>query len=337
METEKQELTAEQQAEANELAEQEAAEAAKKQAEKEDLNPDDDLENDDLDDDGNPIEKKVEPWMEEDSADDQTSDDDPSKSVPVGKYVSLKKNLRGQLVEKDDELEKLKAENEALRAGKTIKKETKLVRPNIDDFYDDDDYHDALDKYHDDRAGETYQRNQQLSQQNAEVQKAIKDRDDSVDEHYVRVNGLLKESGIAPAIYKTAEIEMRKSIAAVIPKGKDADIIFDQFIHLLGEGSEKVSFFIGRNVNARNKFQSLLAADHTGLRAAIYLGQEKQRLTNPTKLKSQASKPAPNAKGDTGTETGTALQRKYNKASDGQAAFDIKRKAKLSGVDTSNW
>ncbi|GAH27866.1 unnamed protein product, partial [marine sediment metagenome] len=55
-----------------------------------------------LDADGNPIVPELEPWMKEEV--EEQDPDDPSKQVPVGKFVSVKKKLKGQISDRDEEI-----------------------------------------------------------------------------------------------------------------------------------------------------------------------------------------------------------------------------------------
>ena len=71
-----------------------AEEEAKKAAELE-------VEEPELDEDGNPIVAAKEPWMEEEEVKEQDPGD-PSKQVPVGKHVAIKRKLKGQISERDD-------------------------------------------------------------------------------------------------------------------------------------------------------------------------------------------------------------------------------------------
>jgi len=280
----------------------------------------------------------VEP--EEGDTGDQTSDDDPSQSVPVGKFVGLKKKLRGQITERDDEIEKLKRENAELAKLKP-KPETALARPKRDDFDDDELFDEAFDEYTQSRTTETINRTRLEEQQQTDQQKAHQNLTEAVDGHYLRAAELIEKRGIKPEIYQAADTTVRKAVEAVFPN--QGDIIVDQFISVLGEGSEKVIPFMGRNKTALAKFQSLLVSDKTGIKAAIYLGEEKRRLLNITNLnpRSNAPNPATNLKGDEPT-TGAAgrFKKKFNAAdakNDIQLAYNIKKEARAAGVDVSKW
>lgn len=274
-----------------------------------------------------------EPWME---TEEETGDQQPaetSNQVPVSKYVKLKKKLRGQISERDEELERLRIENAKLKKTE----HTPISRPNRDDFISDDDYHDALDKYFDDRAQETYQRNQIQKSQEEKKTQHIERVKESVDKHYERAAVLVEKAGIDEEVYKNADMVVRHAVETIQPKM--GDVIMDEMIANLGEGSEKVVYYLGRNPNALNQFQSLLVSDPSGLKAAIYLGQQKQRLTNPTKPKSRAPEPAPEVEGDI-SPSNSGLKKKYDaahKKGNMQEAYNIKKMAKKNGVDVARW
>ena len=151
----------------------------------------------------------------------------------------------------------------------------------------------------------------------------------------------MQESGIKQEIYDKSDETVRQVIEDIIPGG--GDNIFEALISKMGEGSEKVTYFIGRN---KAEFQSKLMADKTGIEAAIYLGRQLERFNNSsaTKRKTKAPAPASNANGDTtvknSTVSGKAFKKKYDalhKAGNSTKAFNIKIEAKKAGVKTSEW
>jgi len=264
--------------------------------------------------------------------------DDPSRQVPVGKFVGLKKKLKGQISDRDEEIERLKKERDDALKLKP-KEETVLVRPKRDDFETDELFDEAFDTYNQSRTTEAINRTRLEDQQKVGQVQAQEKLTEAVDSHYERAETLIEESGIKPEVYKAADTTVRKAVEAITPNL--GDVIVDQVISILGEGSEKVIYYLGRNKPALNKFQSLLASDKSGMKAAVYLGQEKQRLTNPIKPRSNAPDPATNIKGDapiTGAEV--KFKKKYDAAhgkSDLQQAYNAKKEAKAAGVDVSKW
>jgi hypothetical protein len=274
-------------------------------------------------------ESELEDWMKEDS--EEENDEKPVK------FLKAKKRLKGVIAEKDDELERLKAENEALK-NKQVSKPVELKRPDPLDFDTDEAYNAALDDYH----ISLYESRQQQTH-TVEKQKEIKRNiQAAADAHYERVETLMKESGISPEKYRSADTKLRQIVEAEFPKR--GDIITDNFLGVMGDGSEKVAYYIGNNETARLKFQALLREDPLGIKAAMFLGEQKNRLNNttqPKKQKSKASPPASNASGDVkNSSREKALKKKYTEAhkkGDGQTAFNAKKEARKAGIDVSKW
>jgi hypothetical protein len=69
----------------------------------------------------------------------------------------------------------------------------------------------------------------------------------------------------------------------------------------------------------------------------MWLGQEKQRLTNPIKPRSNAPDPAKSVKGEVPTGSAGKFKKKYDSAKSPQEAYDIKKAAKAAKVDVSQW
>lgn len=267
-----------------------------------------------------------EPWM---------LDNDGENEKPV-KFLKAKKRLKGEVEAKNKEVEELKAKVEALSNGKQPPPQPgDLKRPDELDFETTEEYHKALDEYHDKR----YELKQQVAQQQAVKNSAYAELSKSIEGHYERAESLIEQHGIKPENYKDADTRVRGAIASIAPQ--TGDIIVDQLINSMGDGSEKVMYHLGRNKTALAELQNILRTDNTGgLKAAAYLGRKLEQLTNPTRRKTKAPAPSPQAKGDTGGQTAEALKRKYDaahKKRDGQSAFSLKRQAKKSGVDTSKW
>jgi len=279
----------------------------------------------------------VEPWMQEEEAGEQTPDD-PSKNVPVGKFVSLKKELRGQIADRDEELEKLRSENEALRLA-SPKQETTLNRPNRDDHGTDEEYEVALSKYEGDRLQDTYNRNRKVEQQDEATKQAQENINQAMDSHYERADKLMETSGLSKEKYIAAS----KNTKAVFDEvfGQAGNMVFENVFAKLGKGSEKLEYFIGVNRAAQDKVKSLINDDPLGISLAMWLGEEKQRLTKLIKPKSNAPDPAQKAGGDVptgGNADETKMRKAYQKIGPGTTeSYNIKKKGKAAGYDVSGW
>ena len=280
-------------------------------------------------------EGEEETWMKEE--DEQAPKEDPSKQVPVGKHVALKKKLRGTIKEQDDEIERLKKENAALQKPQAPAEPA--LRPKREDFDSDDLFDEAIDGYRDERTRETLSQQTAQSQQQADIEKSQARLNDAVDTHYLRAAQLIEKTGIKPEIFKASDVAVRKAVDSVMPERGER--VVDEMISRIGDGSDKVMYYLGRNQAALDRLKSLLVSDPSGIEAAIYLGQEKQRLTNPTKPRTQAPDPAARLTGDAPSGAKhKALKRAYDKAHNGggiQDAYNAKKAAKQAGVDVSKW
>lgn len=270
-----------------------------------------------------PKQEEPEPWMLEEDENDKPT-----------KFLKAKKRLKGQIEAKDLEIEKLRAEIEAVKQQRPTPQTGQLKRPIEFDYETTEEYHAALDEYE----AKKYAAIQQTEAQQRMAQQAERETADSVDRHYQRAEALIDGGLVSQENYIGADTVVRNAFEAIAPTMGNR--IVDQFIKTMGEGSEKVMYHLGRNKQALAELQAIMQTDATGLQAAVYLGKKLEHLTNPNRRKSTAPSPAPEPTGDAAGATGSALKRKYKaarKAGDTQAAFSLRRQAKKSGVDVSDW
>lgn len=250
-------------------------------------------------------------------------------------HQNMKLKLKGRVSDRDKTIDRLRAERDEL---KTQKPETTLNEPDENKFDNREEYLTAKSKYNDELSQRTYDRNQLKTKQTTDMKDAIDKRDAEVTKHYDRAGELIKNSNITEELYQKADVVLRKAVEAHAPKM--GDIIMDNIISILGKGSEKVMYKLGVNKPARNKFLELLKTDPSGMKAAVYLGQQKQKITNPKKPQSKAPNPAAEIHGDEKpiVMSEGKYKKAYDKAGAGtQAAWDMKKAAKAAGVDTSKW
>ncbi len=279
-------------------------------------------------------------WLSdgEEDPDDETPTGD---TVPVAAHVKTKRKLKSKLSDRDSEIEQLRAENEALKKPQQQAPLARPKRPRTTDFDDQDKYEEAMDVYED--AVMAYQTNFVAANASHTQQQVdhMRNVDKGVDAHYDRAAVLVTEQNIDPDVFRKADETVKGIIEAVLPR--KGEIVFNELVSMLGEGSEKAMIYVGTNKNAKNEFHSLLNSDKTGIKAAMYLGRISERINSLGSKTSQARKPAKVLKGGTGGSAGrtaSAFQKKYaeaHKAKRSQEAFNIKREAKAAGVDTSKW
>lgn len=289
-------------------------------------------ETDDDEEDG----KSKEPWMADEG-------EQPPSTVPVGTHIKMKQKLKGRLHDQNDELERLKEENARLKAGQLTPATTTSrppKRPRENEFETLVEFEEALSEYEQKMVDH---RLQTANQKNAiqQMQLAAKAKlEEAVDDHYTRAAKLIQDNGIDTEVYQRADRTVREAIEVLMP-GK-GDFTTDQIISVLGEGSEKVMYFLGRNKNALNELKSLLVDDPTGLKATLYLGQQRERLLNNKQRLSKAPAPGKKVRGDATPNTAKAKallkKRKAAQAAGNlQLAYNIKKEAKAQGVDVSTW
>ena len=284
-----------------------------------------------------------------DDADDDDADDDDGQSgdkVPVKTHVKVKQKLKGKLKDAESELEQLRRENEQLKQGKPPAQQQPQQlkppkRPRRVDFDEEDAYEAAMDTYEEQRRSYdaqvityTSQQNQRQSQRHQQVEQAV-------DQHYDRAEKLVNKYGIKPEVYQQADKNVKMLLQQAIPN-LDPEMVFNNMVEMVGEGSEAAMFRIGKHKATGEEFSRLLREDQTGLKASIYLGRIAERIGNSnTKRTSQAPAPAAKARGDqvTNLKAGTAKRKWTDAHKKGriQEAYNLKKAAKAQGIDVSTW
>lgn len=314
-------------AEAEESPQDESVDAEEEAAEVVEEESEDLAESDDEDD----TDTEVEGWMQ---SEDETSQDDSEESDDSAIWATVRKKYKAKSEKEkaahNEELERLKAEVEALKTQKSTV-EAPSSKPKRDDFLDADDPDEAyVDAMFDWRNGQQDVKRQNAEQQ-ANQQKAQDDINSSVDQHYDRAAKLAKANKIEPAVYQQADAVVRGLL------GED---ITNAIISKMGEGSEKVMFNLGRNPRKLAELQGALTQDQTGLKAMMMLGKMSAELTLQ-KRKTNAPAPAKSVKGGSKVSNSEKkLKEAYDKAHNSHntgEAFKVKQAAKAAGHNTRNW
>lgn len=308
-------------------------------ADKDDISTEDDDEK----------EPELESWqLTEDT--ETSGGDQKSGFVPNAEAANRRKQakaLRGELKEKDSELEDLKKQVEVLKADKTPQVDTSikpLVKPTREQFdYDDDAYDAAIEKYYDDKFDQKLNSHSinanQKSQQDAQQQALESAKQKSLDDHYERAAKLVSQGKVTEESFKGADTVVRMTLEKMYPgQGDSSTDALISTLDGLGEGSEKVMYQLGVNPSKMHELQSKLTADPSGMLACAYLGQLQSQVQTPSKRRSQA--PAPSSKADgegVYAGKGGSLQKAYDKAEGSQERLTLKREAKLKGIDVSKW
>ena len=281
--------------------------------------------------DGEESEKKaeLEPW--------EITDEDKDANKPE-KTLKQKKAWRREKAAVNNELEKLKAENEALRAN-SGPKSTGPVRPDRYDFDDDDEY-DAKYAEYIVELTEAKRRAGKAAEAQRRFDSGI---ERGVEVHNERVSDFIAGNGISPDVYAARDAIVIAAIEKVTP-GK-GERVLDLFLSRLGEGSEKMPYFLGGNQAKLAELVTLLDAEPDGFSAMKFLTEENIKLRGKAtgKPKSKAPAPASTAKGGIATPSAAStgrLKRQYDSAhaeNDDDKAWDVRKQARSAGIDVSGW
>lgn len=284
-------------------------------------------------------EKVVAPWME--TEEEQTEEPEKEEAVSLKAFLKNKKKFKEREQAMAEELEQARRELERVKAQSFDKPISTSTRPKEWDFETDEDYQAALEKWEDERLDAKLETRAQVIARKEAEEREKQNVSAALDGHFERADKLIKESGISPEVYAAADTAFRNSVETIMP-GKGSAVV-DVLISRIGEGSEKVSYYLGRNETARAKFQALMMEDPTGIKASIFLGEQKARLTGATNKQktSKAPPPAPDVTGGkVATDSNADLQKRYRdaeKKGDYQSMLDARSAARRSGVDVSKW
>lgn len=275
-------------------------------------------------------ETEVEAWQLE----DEQASEGGEKRFTDSDVAAAKRKLKARIEKRDDEIAQLKAELEKLKSGRVEQPTAeRKPMPKLEDYdYDESKYQAAMESWMLAQID-----NVAKSRQSTETKsKAQQQLEQSVESHYERAAKLTAEHGIDETVYRGADLAVRQVVESVFEGA--GDVITDSLIARMGEGSEKVMYALGRSSEKRERLKAKLLEDPNGIAASIYLGELKAEITKPVKRVTNAPKPAKRATGGTGGGSGEdALRRKYQKESDMQVRFNLRREAKAKGFDVSKW
>jgi hypothetical protein len=279
-------------------------------------------------------EEPIEAWMQ---TGDQASDNAQSSEANTA-AAAVKRKYRAKLDDKNDEIEALKAEIASLKSGAATTPAKAEPMPTLEaSDYDEAKYQDKMQKWLLSQMRTINQQSTQQVQQQAQQQEMMQRQKSLVNEHYERAGTL----GVDPEVYQASDLAVRRTIDSVF--NGQGDNLTDMLISKLGEGSEKVMYYIGRNPAEQEKLKLKLQADPSGLDAMLYLGELKKEKTAPVKRASRAPKPAPQAHGDAaGSESAEARKlrdqyRKAEKEGSAQEMYNLRKEGKAKKFDVSNW
>lgn len=287
---------------------------------------------------GETVPAETEAWME-DGTDNATP-----KEVPLSALQAVRSKLKGKNTELKGENSDLRNELDQLKAqiaqGQPAAQPqaAPTVAPKLEDYdYDEGKYQQAMAQHYQGMINTTVNSNQQQQAQQAAAQKQINDIEQKSKEHYQRAQALVTKHGINPEVYGQADRKVREAIEQVLPNQGDATT--DRLISIIGEGSEKVLYAIGRNEAELDKVRAKLISDPSGLTLMAYLGQKNAEFSMPAKKKSNAPKPARQISGSGAKDETKNLIRAYKaaeKKGDIQGAFKARMALRRAKVNTQD-
>jgi hypothetical protein len=291
---------------------------------------------------------EVESWMQ--SEKETHKDDHESGFKPnheAAKRRRQNQSLRADIKEKDSELDELRKQVEALKAGSAPIESEQVKptpRPTREQFdFDDDLYDQAIDRWNDEKIerklNSHYNTSQQQAQQEKQKQEFQLAQTKNLNDHYDRAQKLVDDGKITEDAFRNSDQIVRTSLERQFQgEGNDITNTLISTLNSTGDDSEKVMFLLGNNPAKMQELQNLLSIQDGGLSAAMFLGQLQRDVKTPVKRRSQAPRPGSSAEGESGNggKAGT-LQKQYSKAESVQERISLKRAAAKNGVDTSKW
>ena len=103
----------------------------------------------------------------------------------------------------------------------------------------------------------------------------------------------------------------------------------------IGEGSEKLAYYLGSNSEALAKVKQLMQEDPRGFKANTWLTKSALKLTRKNTHISKAPEPDEPLQGDGSTVSATRLQEQYDKETDVSKLVNLRREARKLGVTLS--
>ncbi len=261
------------------------------------------------------------------------------KPSPEDALVYKLTKQKAKAKEYKSELDELKAELAALKAGtsqpQTQQRSQQPAQqyPPVPVLYEDgidtkEQYTQAYQRWMADCKA-VDQRNAQADQQKSEYKRQMEDM----------THNLAKRLGKFASEHKIKDDRVISAAEKATSEIDEATKIEGSLAYLLdsvGDGGERVAYYIGTNEGAMAKVKELLQADSTGLKAVAHMTKLAEKLK--PKHSSRTSKaPAPDRsiKGDGSPASQRKLQDEYDKAStksDLKGMREILRKAEKVGV-----
>lgn len=266
------------------------------------------------------------------SLDDE--EDKQRKPTPEQALVFKLTKEKKKRQEATSELERLKAENEALKSGQYRAPQNTVAAQNgyppVPVLYEDgvntkEDYQRAYSNWVE-RCRQIDQERAQTQQLSADVQRQNQERASRLAE---RASGFIKTNKIkADNAIETIQSGIHGLDEALGVEGVALDLL-----DTIGEGSERLAYYLGRNPEALATAKRLFNEDKRGFKVNTWLANTAFKL-NQKNTKHISKAPAPDAPltPDGSSVTAAALQSQYDKETDFSKLRELSRKARELGI-----
>lgn len=316
-------------------------EAEEQTSEEDDLQEDEDDDDSDDDSEEDSDGEELEDWM-------KGSDE---RAVPLSEHIELRQKLKHQRNDAEerskaleDELERLRQENEKLKAG-GVTQQSEPTPPNLKDFEDDygdinyQAFNEANAKYTQDLVDYRLESKTSTSSKTQAEEAQTAELESVVNSHYERAEKLVKDGLVSADSYSKADKKIVETLESKLPgKGRlGADYMIQQ-ISKVSDNPEKLWFKLGVDENLLGQvLDDFSKGESEGI---IHLMKVDKEISKPKKIRSKAPAPAKEVKGNASVKSSAALAKRYksaHKKGNSQEAFNIRREAKHNGIDVSNW
>jgi len=321
------------------IAAEEAAQAQQPEVEEIDAEEREDLEVDPPETtEGEQTEEPTEDWLKEDSTEEEEKKQ--SDLVPAAKHAEMRRKLRGEVSEKDAEIQRLKSELDQVKANPAASNAQELELEVAVESWEYEGDPATYGRY---KAGidarnavkitraETAekQQTQAFEQQEREIAEQF-------NKHYDRVEQFISSGKMTVEKYKAAEANVISKLNQLTGAG---EVVMKKFIAGMGKGSEKVITHLGLNSASQQRLEQELKRDPSGIAAAIYLGELRKTFDSPpaTKPKTAPTPDVPLRGKAPATSSHYKAYEKAVAADDPTAMLEAKRAARGAGIDTSKW
>jgi len=283
---------------------------------------------------GGEVEESEEDWLKEDSAEEKKQSD----LVPAAVLAETRRKLRGQVSEKDAEIQRLKSELDQVRANPAATSSQDLeLEVAVESWeYEGDNYARYKAELDARNARKIMQAESARAQQAQQIEQQQREIAEQVDQHYDRVESLVASGKITVEKFKAAEANLIAKLDQMTGAG---EAVMKKFISSIGVGSEKVVTHLGTNSAAQQRLEQELKRDPSGIAAAIYLGGLREKF-NSAPVNKPKTAPAPDVPLKGKAPATSSHYKAYEKAvaaDNPTAMLEAKRNARAAGIDTSKW